>query len=85
VLANGNFFQLDVLTAEGKPFTSGQIQRGLEGILAAPRGACQAEAIGNLTAHNRDIWAAARDSLLSIPGNDKVFNMIDSGTLGVFR
>lgn len=82
VLANGSFFKLDVLSVDGKPFSAGQIQRGLEGILAAPRGAGQAEAVGNLTAHNRDVWAAARDSILSVPGNDQVFRMIDSG---VFR
>lgn len=81
VLAHNTFYKVDVLSTDGAPYSAGQIQASLEAILAAKpaAGAGQAEAIGNLTAQNRDVWADARNSLCMSAENEKTFNEIDSG------
>lgn len=85
VLARGSFFTLDVLSADGKPYSAGQIQASLQAIMdVAPAKVRQAELLGDLTTCNRDVWADARAAIASVPENTKPFELIDSGSFAVF-
>lgn len=86
VLANGSFYTVDVLSADGKPYSAGQIQASLQAIVDGKPGAGKggyAEDIGNLTAEDRDIWANARAGLLKSTNNTALLNAVDTGSLRV--
>ena len=86
VLAHGSFFTLDVLSADGKPYSAGQIQASLQAIMdVAPAKVRQAELLGDLTTCNRDVWADARASIASVAENSKPLELIDSGSFTLLQ
>lgn len=67
VLHQGNMYRMDVVGADGKPFATGQIRRGIQAVVeASEKTGPNLDAIGALTGMERTQWGIVRKELRQI-------------------
>jgi carnitine O-acetyltransferase len=80
VFFHGQMFRMDVLGAEGRPYTLEELESGLRDVLS--RGAAPAApgtSVGHLTTKARAEWAASRQKLLEYaPGNAALLDDVET-------
>ncbi|HEY1918575.1 MAG TPA: choline/carnitine O-acyltransferase [Streptosporangiaceae bacterium] len=81
VFFRGNMFRLDVLDADGRPYSAARLAAGLRTIMAADR-AAPGTSVGHLTTMARADWAASRQALLACdPANPAALDQVETALL----
>ncbi|WP_280442164.1 choline/carnitine O-acyltransferase [Nocardia brasiliensis] len=79
VFFRGSMFRMDVLGADGAPYSLDDLADGLREVLkAGARSTRTDSAVGHLTTKARAEWAASRQSLLAEPANAAALDTIET-------